>query len=139
LKEVVMSHQVVYEPAVENPPRAIEVDPESPLPVEGIRPSGPAAAVVLAAGLASFTLGLLSVLTAASASVSTAFTLSDRVGDISGLTTAATVVFFSSWVLLAIAWRRAEPPLMRVAAAAAVLVALGVLGTFPPFFNTFGG
>ena len=131
-----MSQQVVYEPAAR--PRAIELDDESPAVAERVLPSGPAAAVILAAGLASFTLGLLSVLTAASASVSNALTLSDRVGEISGLTTAATVVFFSSWGVLAIAWRRADPPLVRVAVAAAALIALGLLGTFPPFFNAFG-
>ena len=94
---------------------------------------------MLAAGLASFTLGLLSVLTAASASISDALTLSDRVGDLSGLTTTATVVFFAAWAVLAIVWRHANPPLVRVAAAATVLIALGLLGTFPPFFNLVGG
>jgi hypothetical protein len=103
------------------------------------RPAGPAAAVVLAAGLASFALGLLSVLTAASAAVSDALTLSDRVGDLSGLTSAAGTVFFAAWAVLAIAWRHADPPLLRVAAAAAGLIALGLLGTFPPFFNLVGG
>ena len=111
-----------------------------PLPIaEFARPSGPAAAVILAAGLASFTLGLLSVLTAASTSISNALTISDRVGDISGLTTATAVVFFASWGLLAIAWRQADPPLVRVAAAAGGLIALGLLGTFPPFFNAIAG
>jgi hypothetical protein len=62
-------------------------------------------------------------------------TLSDRVGDISGLTTTAAVVFFASWGLLALVWRRADPPLVRVAMGAAGLIALGLLGTFPPFFN----
>src|SRR6266511_6357856 len=92
-----------------------------------------------AAGLASFALGLLSVLTASSASVSSALTLSDRVGDLSGLTTATAVVFFATWGVLAIAWRHADPPLARVAAASAVLIALGLLGTFPPLFNAVGG
>jgi hypothetical protein len=134
-----MSHEVVYEPAARTPPRASELDSESPTVAERARPSGPAAAVVLAAGLASFTLGLLSVLTAASGSVSNALTLSDGVGDISGVTTASTVVFFSSWGVLASVWRQADPPLLRVAAATAVLIALGLLGTFPPFFNAVGG
>lgn len=102
------------------------------------RPSGPAAAVLLAAGLASFTLGLLSVLTAASASVSDALTLSDRVGELSGLTTVSVVVFFGSWAVLGFVWRHADPPLERVAVAAGVLIALGLLGTFPPFFNAIG-
>jgi hypothetical protein len=133
-----MAQQAIYEPAAKTPPRARRVDGDSPAVAEPVRRSGPPAAVTLAAGLASFTLGLLSVLTAASASVSNALTLSDRVGDISGLTTAATVVFFSSWGLLAIAWRGADPPLARVAAATAALIGLGLLGTFPPFFNAIG-
>jgi hypothetical protein len=103
------------------------------------RPSGPAAAVLLATGLSAFTLGLLSILAAASTSVSNALTLSDRVGDTSGLTTATAVVFFASWGVLGIAWRHADPSLGRAAVATAVLVALGLLGTFPPVFNAIAG
>jgi hypothetical protein len=118
---------------------ALELDDASLLfDDDDARPSGPAAAVVLAAGLASFALGLLSVLAAASGSVSDALTLSDRVGDLSGVTTAATVVFFAAWGVLTVRWRHADPPLARVAAAAGVLVAFGLLGTFPPFFNWIG-
>ena len=102
------------------------------------RPSGPPAAVLLAAGLASFTLGLLSVLTAANAEVSQALTLSDRVGELSGLTTVSVIVFFGAWAVVGFVWRQADPPLERVARAAGVLIALGVLGTFPPFFNAIG-
>jgi hypothetical protein len=105
---------------------------------EPVRPSGPACAAVLAAGLGSLTLGLLSVLTAASSSVSSALTFSDRVGNLSGVTTVAGVVFFASWAALAVAWRDADPPLLGVAAGAGLLVALGLLGTFPPFFNAIG-
>jgi hypothetical protein len=39
---------------------------------------------------------------------------------------------------LAVAWRRADPPLVRIATASAALIALGLLGTFPPFFNAVG-
>jgi len=46
-------------------------------------------------------------------------------------------VFFASWAVFAVVWRRADPSLARVAAAAGLLIALGVLGTFPPFFNLF--
>lgn len=100
--------------------------------------SGPAAAVVLAAGLGSFVLGLLSTLTAVSSSMSSALTLSDRVGDLSGVTTLSAVVFFAAWGVLLVVWRRANPPLLPIAAVTAVLVALGLLGTFPPFFNAVG-
>jgi len=102
------------------------------------RASGPAAAVVLAAGLACFTLGLLSVLTAASADVSDALTLSEHVGDVSGISIAAFIVFFSTWTALTVAWRRADPPLTRIVAMSGALIALGLLGTFPPFFDAIG-
>jgi hypothetical protein len=113
---------------------ALELD-ETPLADEEIRPSGPAAAVVLAAGLASFALGLLTVLSAASGSASDLLTLSERVGDLSGVTTGSAIVFFAAWTLLGASWRRKNPSLARVTAATAVLIALGLLGTFPPFFN----
>ena len=127
----------VYDPPMTLKPRTAERAEEHPA-APAARPSGPAAAAVLAAGLASFTLGLLSVLTAASASVSDALTLSDRVGDLSGVTTISTLVFVVAWTLLAIVWRHANPPLVRIVAAAAVLIGLGLLGTFPPFFNLVG-
>ena len=102
------------------------------------RPSGPAAAVVLAAGVACFTLGFLSVLTAASGDASDALTLSDGVGDVSGVTTATALVFFVSWGALTLVWRGANPSLARVAAFSAALIVAGLLGTFPPVFNAFG-
>ena len=111
---------------------------EAAVAAEEARPSGPAAAVVLAAGLGCFLLGLLTVLTVASGAFSDAMTFSERVGDLAGVTTIATIVFFAAWIGLALAWRRANPPLARVAAVAGLLIALGLLGTFPPFFNLFG-
>jgi hypothetical protein len=99
--------------------------------------TGPAAAVILAVGLASLVLGVLSTLTAANASVSSFLTFSDRVGDLSGLTTVATAVFFGSWALLGFAWRRADPPLRTVVIVSTVLLGVALIGTFPPFFHAF--
>jgi hypothetical protein len=101
--------------------------------------SGPAAAVVLAAGIACFVLGLLSVLVAASDSIADALTLSNRVGEVSGISTMTSATFFVTWGALAVVWRRVDPSLARVAAMSAVLAGLGLLGTFPPVFNAFGG
>ena len=55
----------------------------------------------------------------------------------SGISVAAASVFFGAWAALTVALRRADPSLLRVAAASGVLIALGLLGTFPPFFNLF--
>jgi len=125
------SQELVYKPPVPAP------SVETVTPVESARPSGPAAAVVLSAALGCLTLGVLSVLTAAEERFSDPLTVSDRVGDISGITTASAAVFFASWAVFAVVWRRADPSLARVAAAAGLLIALGLLGTFPPFFNLF--
>jgi hypothetical protein len=127
------SRELVYE---QTTPGIVKHPPEE-LSVSEPR-SGPAAAVVLAAGIGCFTLGLLSVLVAASGRVSEALTLSERVGDVSGLTTATALVFFAAWGALSLVWRRSDPALMRVALASGGLVALGLLGTFPPFFNAIG-
>jgi hypothetical protein len=129
------SHDLVYKPS---PPGTTAIRETAPQAVVPDRPSGPAAAVVLAAGLGCLTLGFLSVLTAASSGVSETLTLSERVGEVSGISTAAVAVFFTAWAALTVAWRRADPPLLRVAAASGVLLALGLLGTFPPFFHLFG-
>jgi hypothetical protein len=110
--------------------RAIDVD---------ARRSGPAAAVVLAAGISCFALGLVSVLAEASGFVSDALTLSDPVGPVSGLSTVTTAAFFLAWGSLAIVWRRGDPSLGRVATVSGVLVCLGLLGTFPPILDALGG
>jgi hypothetical protein len=125
-------------PVYDRPVTAVQLDDLALSADEDVRPSGPAAAAVLAAGLGSFGLGLLSVLSAASRSASDALTLSDRVGDLSGVTTGAAVLFFAAWAVLTVRWRHADPPLVRVAAAAGVLIGLGLLGTFPPFYNLLG-
>jgi hypothetical protein len=129
------SHELVYKPSA--PETATRAEPAAS-DLEVTPASGPAAAVVLAAGLACFTLGVLSVLTAASGRVSDALTVSERVGDVSGISIATFVVFFATWTALTVAWRRANPPLIRIALAAGALVALGLVGTFPPFFNAIG-
>ena len=83
--------------------------------------------------------GLVSVLTAASSTVSDVLTLSERVGDLSGVSLLTAATFFVTWGALAVAWRKADPSLGRVAVASATLIALGLLGTFPPVFDAFGG
>src|SRR5262245_404992 len=115
-----MARETAYAPPRSSKSPSIERGDTAAAEPRSSRRSGPAAAVLLAAGLASFTLGLLSVLTAASDRVSDALTLSDRVGELSGLTTVSVVVFFGAWALLGLAWRHADPQLVRVAAAAGV-------------------
>jgi hypothetical protein len=64
-----LTRALTHSPAAKQP--AAEAAKEPLAVAELARPTGPAAAVILAADLASFTLGLLSVLTAASTSIPT--------------------------------------------------------------------
>jgi hypothetical protein len=101
------------------------------------RPSGPVAAAVLATGIGIFTLGLLTTLSEASTGVSDFLAWSDDVGPLSGKTILASVAFFASWAVLHFLWRRENRPLRPILIAAGVLVALGIVGTFPTFFEAF--
>ncbi|GAA2869329.1 hypothetical protein GCM10010517_29300 [Streptosporangium fragile] len=102
------------------------------------KPEGPIAAAVLAAGAGSAALGLLTTLAEASATVREWLTWSDAVGPLSGKTTAAVVVWLAAWLVLHLRMRTGAYETRRALAVALVLIGLGVLGTFPVFFQRFG-
>jgi len=114
-----------------------DVAAESPVASGESKPFGPAAAVILAAGLGSFTLGLLTTLNEASAGVHDALEFDSGVGPLSGKTSITMMVFFFSWAVLSlILWRR-DVRVKPVLWIAGVLIALGLVGTFPEFFEQF--
>jgi hypothetical protein len=101
------------------------------------RPNGPAFAVTLAAGVGALVLGIVTTWAEASASFKENLQFQDRVGPLSGKTTIAGVAFIVAWAILApLLWRRNMPwaPFLLVAAA---LIAGGLVGTFPKFFELF--
>ncbi len=99
--------------------------------------TGPAAAVVVAAGIGALVLGIFTTLAEASTGMKDWLQWNDRVGPLSGKTILAVIAFFASWAVLHFLWRRKNPELRPLLIAAAVLVALGILGTFPTFFQAF--
>ena len=108
-----------------------------PVSAEEAPPSGPAAAAMLAAGFGALTLGILTTLAEGVTSIKDWLQFNDRVGPLSGKTIISVIVFFVAWGLLTAVWRRSDPPLQRVAVATAALVILGLVGTFPIFFQAF--
>lgn len=102
-----------------------------------LKPSGPAAAAVLAAGMGTFVLGLFTTLNEASTDINDFLRFSDDVGPLSGKTIIAAVAFFVSWAILGYLWREREIAWRPVLTATVVLLALGFLGTFPTFFEAF--
>jgi hypothetical protein len=108
---------------------------EEPQAVE--RPTGPVAAALLATGIGAFVLGLLTTLSEASEDIHDFLEFSADVGPLSGKTILAVAAYFASWAVLHVLWRRDDRPLRPILIATAVLIALGVLGTFPTFFQAF--
>ena len=101
------------------------------------RPSGPAAAVLIATGIGALVLAILVVAAEASESFANSLAYNDRVGPLSGKVIWAVVAFAGSWAILWAALRRREFPLATAALACAVLVGLALIGTFSPFFQLF--
>lgn len=112
------------------------VDTPTTAPVSE-RPSGPAAAAILAVGIGALVLGFLTTLNEASTGVHDFLQLNDRVGPLSGKTIFAVIAYVVSWAALGTAWKDKEKDLGPVIKVGLVLLALGLLGTFPTFFLAF--
>jgi hypothetical protein len=100
-------------------------------------PSGPAAAAILAVGIGSLVLGILTTWAEASEGFAEDLQWNDRVGPLSGKTIIATIGFFASWIVLHLVWRRSNPPLRTIVLISTILIVLGLIGTFPTFFEQF--
>jgi hypothetical protein len=95
-------------------------------------PNGPGAAAVLAAGIGSFALGLLAVLADKITWIKSCMNFSNPTGPLSGVTTCAIFVWLAAWAILQMRWRGREVRFAFIGATALVLLALGMLLTFPP-------
>jgi hypothetical protein len=101
------------------------------------RPNGPVAAALLAGGIGSAALGLMTVLNEASAGISAALNWDNPVGPLSGKAGVGVIAFFLSWIVLHFAMRGRNVNFNRAATIAFILLAVGLLFTFPPFFELF--
>jgi hypothetical protein len=107
------------------------------IPAGPDKPEGPISAAILAAGVGALALGAFTTLAEASTSVKNWLQWSDQVGPLSGKTIMAVVVWLVSWVGLHLWLRGKTYETRRALNIALVLIALGVLGTFPTFFQLF--
>jgi len=115
------------------------------------KPNGPVAASFLAAGIASFVMGIGVILGVASATINDAigvdfnaflqfdknFGLGSGVGPMSGKLALAVIAFVVSWVVLHLWLRGKEVNFRNFFIASLVLVGLGFALTFPPIFLLF--
>ncbi len=120
--------------------RPTSTDPRVDRPlasVEVSKPNGPAMAALLSSGIGVTVLGALTTVAAASADFANALKINAGVGPLSGKTTYAVVAFALSWLVTGIVLRKRDVNEGRFLVATFVLIAIGILGTFPIFFDLF--
>jgi hypothetical protein len=103
------------------------------------KPEGPIAAAILAAGVGGLALGVVTTLAEASTAFKDALNWNNEVGPLSGKTIVTVLVWLAAWAALHLVYRRKQYETRRALIIALVLIAFGVLGTFPTFFQAFGG
>jgi hypothetical protein len=97
--------------------------------------NGAAWAAFLAAAIGAFAVGFFVILN--EAGLYSAPALYGPAGGVSGRTTFAIVIWLAAWALLHARWSGREIGVRPVLSATVVLVALGILGTFPPVWSMF--
>lgn len=113
--------------------RFAELAPSTP-----VQANGGVVAALIAAGAACALLGVLTVITEADlGGLKELMTFSEPVGPLSGKTTVPTVFWLVMWPVLHARLRERELKLQRGCMATLALVAIGLLGTFPPFYQLF--
>lgn len=100
-------------------------------------PNGPAAAAFLGGGVGAFAVGLMTTLSEASTAVAGKLNFYAPVGPLSGKTTIAVIIWLIAWAVLGNMWKDKEVDFGRVSLVAFILLVVGILGTFPPFFELF--
>lgn len=101
------------------------------------KPEGPISAAIIAAGVGAAALGLLTTLAEANTTVKDWLQWNDRVGPLSGKTLLAVATWLVAWAVLHLTLRARPVETRRALIIALVLIGLGVLGTFPTFFQVF--
>ena len=98
-----------------------------------VLPNGPAAAAILSAGAGCTLIGLIALAADASRPIAKLLTFYLPTGPLSGVSSLAILLWLGMWMILAKRWRVKNVALGKVNAAAFLLLALGILLTFPPF------
>lgn len=106
-------------------------------PASEDKPEGPISAAIIAAGVGAAALGLFTTLAEASERLKDFLTWSEAVGPLSGKAGMAIIIWLVSWALLHLALRNKPRETRTALIIGLVLIGLGVLGTFPTFFEAF--
>jgi hypothetical protein len=97
------------------------------------------AATLLAAGIGCLAMGVVTTLSEAKKPVADLLNFYKPVGPLSGKSLTAVVIWLVVWAALSRAVRGRQIHVGRWLTLALVCVGLGLVATFPPFFDLFSG
>ena len=104
------------------------------------QPNGPAWAAILAAGVGCASFGVLTDLAEANARVNDVLAWYRPAGGLSGVAGCAIIIWLLAWALLNVRWKHRRLVAIRgIMLLSLALVLIGVLATFPPFYELFVG
>jgi hypothetical protein len=95
-------------------------------------PNGPGAAAILSAGIGCFAVAAFAIVADDLPSLKPLFALYKPTGPLSGVTSAAVLIWLVAWVILGRRWRMRNVALGRIGLIALALLGLSLLLTFPP-------
>jgi len=99
------------------------------------QPNGLAAAALLAAGIGCFVMGLITSLSEAIKAFGDALNWYNPVGALTGKTLIAILAWGVAWAILAGMWKNRPMDMGKKLKTTYILIGLGLLGTFPEFFD----
>lgn len=100
-------------------------------------PSGSAAAALIASGIGAFVIGLLTTGAVISEGLKNALNWYNPAGPLTGKTGVGILVWLIVWAVLHNRWKDEEVTLGSIFTWTLVLIALGLILTFPPVFEAF--
>jgi hypothetical protein len=103
-------------------------------------PNGAAWAAILAAGIGCASFGVITDLAEANARVNDALAWYRPAGGLSGVAGCAIIIWLAFWALFSVRWKHRQLVATRgIIMLSLALVLIGVLATFPPFYELFVG
>lgn len=112
-------------------------EPLAEEPAEELEPNGGIVAAVVAAGVGCAALGVCTVVAAAVSGFADFLTLYAPSGPLTGEATVAALIYLIAWVNLHARLRDRELSLFKGFLVAMALLGVGLIGTFPPFYQLF--
>lgn len=106
-------------------------------PVTQNIPNGPISAAILASGIGTMVYGIFVVIAEIFKPVGEFLIFSESVGPLSGKTTLGVIIWLTAWGVTHFLWRKKEINFDKVIKLSLIFIALGLLFTFPPFYQLF--